>query len=163
MTRKWFFLLTILAIAAVAVFVIGPVTDAQRPERDQQRSRSGEMRGASGRRGAMSRTSVIDNSWVDLTFSLKVNDETLIKSRPIYQKHRDNLSKAIEEAGGDSQAMRSAMMAVRNEFNTDLKTVLTDEQIAQLDKLGQERMRRTMNRGGGRRGGGGGRPNRGGG
>ena len=158
MTRKWFFLLTILAIAATTVLIIGTVTtDAQRPDRTERRTRPEGMRG--GMRGGMEATTFIDNSWVDLTFSVKVDDETLIKSRKIYQKHRDNLSKAVEEAraNNDFQAMRGTMTETRNEFKKDLKTVLTDEQSAELDKLTEQRMQRMMrNRGGGRRGGGGG-------
>lgn len=158
MTRKWFFLLTILAIAAITVLVIGPVTDAQRPDRTERRTRPEGMRGGM-RGGGMEATSFVDNSWVDLTFGIKVDDEVLIKSRKIYQKHRDALSKAIEEAraNNDFQAMRSTMTGVRDKLNTDLKTLLTEEQFAELDKLSQQRMQRMMrNRGGGRRGGGGG-------
>ena len=169
MTRKWFFLLTILAIAATTVFVIGIDTDAQRPDRTERRTRPDGMRGGmrgGGNWGGI--TSVIDNSWVDVTFGLKVDDETLIKSRKIHQKHRDQLLEVIKQArSGDSQgqesmqAMRSAMTKVRNEFNRDLKTVLTEEQFAELEKLGQQRTQRMRNRGAGRRGGG--RPGGGGG
>ena len=42
---------------------------------------------------------------------------------------------------------------IGSEFKEDLKSVLTEEQIAQLDSHQQERMQQMMNRGGGRRGG----------
>ena len=54
MTRKWFVLFTILAIAAIAVFVTDQVTQAQRPDRGERRDRPGGGRrggdGAVGRR-----------------------------------------------------------------------------------------------------------------
>ena len=157
MKRRWFVLTAILAMAAVTVFVTNQVTQAQRPDRGEMRDRAGgERRGGGGMRG-FNPTSIIDNSWTDLTFAVKVDDDTLIKARPVYQKHRDSLEKAAKEASssGDFRAVREAMGKIRDGFQTDLKSVLTEDQIAQLDTLQSERMQQMMNRGGGRRGGGG--------
>ena len=157
MKRRWFVLTAILAMAAATVFLTNQVTQAQRPDRGGMRDRAGgERRGGGGMR-AFNPTSIIDNSWTDLTFSLKVDDDTLIKARPVYQKHRDSLEKAAKEASssGDVRAAREAMGKIRDGFQTDLKSVLTEDQIAQLDTLQAERMQQRMNRGGGRRGGGG--------
>ena len=157
MKRRWFVLTAILAMAAVTVFLTNQVTQAQRPDRGGMRDRAGgERRGGGGMRG-FSPTSIIDNSWTDLTFAVKVNDDTLIKARPIYQKHRDSLEKAAKEAtsSGDFRAVREAFGKIGSEFQTDLKSVLTEEQIAQLDTLQAERRQQMMNRGGGRGGGGG--------
>ena len=162
MKRRWFVLTAILAMAAVTVFLTNQVTQAQRPDRGEMRDRAGgERRGGAGGMRGFNATSIIDNSWTDLTFSLKVDDEALIKARPVYQKHRDNLEKAVKEAStsGDRGGIRETMMAVRNGFETDLKSVLTEEQIAELNALQQKRMEQMMRRGGGNRGGG----NRGGG
>lgn len=150
MKRRWFVLTAILAMAAVTVFLTNQVTQAQRPDRGGMRGGGGGMRG-------FNPTSIIDNSWTDLTFSLKVDDDTLIKARPVYQKHRDNLQKAIKEASNseDRGALREVFGKIGSGFQTDLKTVLTEEQIAKLDKLAQKRREQMMNRGGGRRGGGG--------
>ena len=159
MKRRWFVLTAILAMAAVTVFLTNQVTQAQRPDRGGMRGGGGgERRGGGGMRG-FNPTSIIDNSWTDLTFSLKVDDDTLIKARPVYQKHRDGLEKAVKEASGsgDFRAVREAMGKIRDGFQTDLKSVLTEEQIAKLDALQQERMQQMMNRGGGRGGGGRGR------
>ena len=157
MKRRWFVLTAILAMAAVTVFLTNQVTQAQRPDRGGMRGGGGgERRGGGGMRG-FNPTSIIDSSWTDLTFSLKVDDDTLIKARPVYQKHRDSLEKAVKEASGsgDFRAVREAMGKIRDGFQTDLKSVLTEEQIAKLDTLQQERMQQMMNRGGGRGGGGG--------
>ncbi len=145
MKSKWFILLAIFAMAAVTVFVTNQVTQAQRPDR-------GDMRERRGGRG-FSPTLVIDSSWTDLTFAVKVDDKTLIDARPIYQKHRDNLEKAITAArkSGDFQAARGTMTETRDAFKADLKSVLTEKQIAQLDKLEMERMQQMMRRGGGGR------------
>ena len=157
MKRRWFVLTAILAMAAVTVFLTNQVTQAQRPDRGERRDRAGgERRGGGGMRG-FNPTSIIDSSWTDLTFSLKVDDDTLIKARPVYQKHRDSLEKAAKEASssGDFRAVREAMGKIRDGFQTDLKSVLTEDQIAKLDTLQAERMQQMMNRGGGRGGGGG--------
>ena len=152
MERRWFVLTAILAMAAVTVFLTNQVTQAQRPDR-------GGMRGGGGggMRGFMNPTSIIDSSWTDLTFSVKVDDETLIKARPVYQKHRDNLQKTLKEAreSGDRGGMREVFGKIGSEFQEDLKSVLTEEQIAELNTLQQKRMQQMMNRGGGRGGGGG--------
>ncbi len=158
MKRRWFVLTAILAMAAVTVFLTNQVTQAQRPDRGGMRGGGGgERRGGGGMRG-FSPTSIIDNSWTDLTFAVKVDDDTLIKARPVYQKHRDNLEKAVKEASKsqDYGSIREAFGKIGSEFQTDLKSVLTEEQIAQLDELAQKR-RQMMNRGGGGRGGGGNR------
>ena len=155
MKRRWFVLTAIFAMAAVTVFLTNQVTQAQRPDRGGMRGGGGaERRGGGGMRG-FSPTSIIDNSWTDLTFAVKVDDDTLIKARPVYQKHRDSLEKAAKEAtsSGDFRAVREAFGKIGSEFQTDLKSILTEDQIAQLDTLQEQRM---TNRGGGRRGGGGG-------
>ena len=158
MKRRWFVLTAILAMAAVTVFLTNQVTQAQRPDRGEMRDRAGgERRGGAGGMRGMNPTSIIDNSWTDLTFAVKVDDDTLIKARPVYQKHRDSLEKAVKEASssGNFGAVREAFGKIGSEFQTDLKSVLTADQVAQLDTLARERMQQQMRRGGGRRGGGG--------
>ncbi len=156
MKRRWFVLTAILAMAAVTVFLTNQVTQAQRPDRGERRDRAGgERRGGGGMR-AFNLTSIIDSSWTDLTFSLKVDDETLIKARPVYQKHRDNLQKTLKEVreSGSREGLREAFGKIGSGFKADLKSVLTEDQIAQLDELAKKR-NQMMGRGGGRRGGGG--------
>ena len=156
MKRRWFVLTAILAMAAVTVFLTNQVTQAQRPDRGGMRDRAGgERRGGGGMRG-FSPTSIIDNSWTDLTFSVKVDDETLIKARPVYQKHRDNLQKTLKEAreSGSREGLREAFGKIGSGFKADLKSVLTEDQITQLDELAKKR-NQMMGRGGGRGGGGG--------
>ena len=149
---KWFLLIALLAVTTVIVFMTNQITQAQRPDRSEMRDRrGGGMRGARGG-GGFSPTSLIDSSWADLTFVVNVDNDTLIKARPVYQKSRDALEKAMKEARdtGDRGSMRAAMMEARESFKSDLNEVLTDEQSAKLNALEQKRMERMR---GGRPGG----------
>ena len=95
MTRKCFCMVSVLAVALIAVFVANQITQAQRPDRSEMRERGrGGGRGGPGGMRGFSPTSIIDSSWTDLTFVVKVDDETLLKARPVFQKHRENLEKA---------------------------------------------------------------------
>ena len=148
---KWFLLVAILAVTTVIVFMTNQITQAQRPDRSEMRDRrGGGMRGPRG--GGFSPTSLIDNSWADLTFVVKVDNETLIKARPVYQNSRDTLEKAMKEAreSGDFSSMRESMMAVRESFKSGLEKVLTEEQSAKLDELQQKRRQMQNRRSGGR-------------
>lgn len=161
MTRKCFGIVSVLAIALVAIFVSNQLTQAQRPDRSEMRERGrGGGRGGPGGMRGFSPTSIIDSSWTDLTFVVKVDDETLLKARPVFQKHREKLEKAVKEAreSGDFQSMRLEMAQLREAFATDRNAVLTEEQISKLDALEAKRIEQMMRRRGGqgRRGGGGG-------
>ena len=75
-------------------------------------------------------------------------------------KAYNDLKKSMAEVGqsGDFQAIREKMQSVNSEFKSGLEKVLTEEQLAKLDKWQQSQQNRM--RGGGRPGGG---RNRGGG
>ena len=112
----------------------------------------------------MNPASLVDNSWIDLTFTLKVDDETLVKARPVYQTARDKFQVKMKEAqaSGDMRAamaeMQSFAATVGKEFQNGLKEVLTEEQMTKLNELTKKRQmeqQQRMNRW--RRGGGGGR------
>ena len=167
MKQKWLALSAIAVIAIVGMFVFDFATSAQRHERGER----GERGGRGGRdmmRGMMNPTSIVDNSWTDLTFILKVDDETLVKARPIYQDTRDKFEAEFKklQASGDPREMQRGMMAfagkVGAEFQAALKEVLSEEQLMKLNALTKKRqteLAQRMNRwgGGNRRGGGGGR------
>ena len=138
MTRKSFGIVSVLAIVLVVIFVSNQITQAQRPDRSEMRERGrGGGRGGPGGMRGFSPTSIIDSSWTDLTFVVKVDDETLLKARPVFQKHREKLEKAVKEArdSGDFQSMRAEMAQLREAFATERDAVLTEEQISQLEKL----------------------------
>ncbi len=170
MKQKFLAIGAIAVIAIVGLFVFEHATSAQRPDRNaqgQRGNRQGGNRGGGGM-GMINPMSMVDNSWIDLTFAVKVDDETLIKARPIYQTTRDKFEAKMTElrASGDWQAMRSEIQklvtTVGPEFQASLKEVLTEEQMKELKELTKKRqteMQQRMNRarGGDRRGGGGGR------
>ncbi len=167
MKQKWLTLGAIAVIAIVGMFVFDFATSAQRPERSERGER-GERGGRGMMGGMMNPTSIVDNSWTDLTFILKVDDETLLKARPVYQNARDEFGAELKklQASGDRQQMRQSMMAIAGkvggEFQMALKEVLSEEQMTKLNAMTKKRQTeqaQRMNRwggGGNRRGGGGG-------
>ena len=173
MKHKFFVLSAIALIAVVGLFVFEHATSAQRPDRNaqpesgQQGNRPG---GERGNRDMMTRmgnpasivASIVDNSWLDLTFSVKVDDETLVKARPIYQTTRDKFGVKMKElqASDDMRAaiteMRTFTATTGKEFQAELKKVLTEEQLTKLNTLTKERQvaaQERRNRFGGQRGG----------
>ena len=165
MKRKFFVISAIAVIAIAGLFVFEQATSAQRPDRNAQ----GGNRGGRGMTGMMMNpVSLVDDSWVDLTFVLKVDDDTLVKARPIYQMSRDKFETKMKElqASGDMRSampeMQSYAATVGKEFQMGLKEVLTEEQMTKLNELTKKRQTEQadrMNRWrgeGGRRGGGGG-------
>lgn len=170
--QKFFAISAVVVLAIVGVFIFQYATLAQRPDRNDQSQRGNRQGGDRGNRGGgmgmMNPISLVDNSWIDLTFAVKVDDETLVKARPIYQATRDKFAAKMEElrASGDWQAMRSEIQklvtTVGPEFQAGLKEVLTAEQMKKLNELTKKRQTEQQQRanrfGGerGRRGGGGG-------
>ena len=112
--------------------------------------------------GMMNYVSLVDNSWIDLTFGVKVDDETLVKARPIYQESRDKVAMKMEELGqpGMRETATKEIQAILKDVNASLKEVLTEEEMTKLSELTKKRvaeMQQRMNRwrsGGDRRGGG---------
>lgn len=169
MKQKFLTIGAIAVIAIVGLFVFEHATSAQRPDRNaqgQRGNRQGGDRGGRGMTGMMNPASLVDNSWIDLTFTLKVDDETLVKARPVYQTARDKFQAKMKEtqASGDRRAamaeMQSFAATVGKEFQSGLKEVLTEEQVTKLNELTKKRQmeqQQRMNRWqSGRRGGGGG-------
>ena len=114
----------------MTIILINEVIQAQSPERSDQRVDLGAIV-----------TPFADKSWADLTFILKVDDDTLIKARPVYQKYRDNLEdtvKAERELGADWYGL---MKAIRDEFMAELEAVLTKTQMTELKALEKKRVR----------------------
>ena len=176
MKQKFFAIGAVVVLAIVGVFIFQYATLAQRPDRNAQQNqrgnRQGGERGNRGGMGMMNFVSVVENSWIDLTFGVKVDDETLVKARPVYQETHEKIAakmKEIREADDMRSAARenqSYIVDTGKAFNASLKEILTEEQFTKLNQLRKKRdaeMQQRMNRfrggerGGerGRRGGGG--------
>ena len=167
MKQKFLTIGAIAVIAIVGLFVFEHATSAQRPDRNaqgQRGNRQGGDRGGRGMMGMMNYVSLVDNSWIDLTFGVKVDDETLVKARPIYQASREKVAMKMEALSqpGMRDTATKEIQAILKEVNTSLKEVLTEEEMTKLSELTKKRvteMQQRMNRwrgGGDRRGGGGG-------
>ena len=153
MKQKFFTMGAIAVIAIASLFIFEHVTSAQRPDRNAQGGNQGRGdRGGRGMGGMVNLVSLVDNSWVDLSFVLKVDDETLVKARPIYQASRDKFDAKMKElmAGGD---MRLSMTEMQNyaatigkEVQMGLKEVLTAEQMTKLNELTKKRQTEQVNR-----------------
>lgn len=175
MKQKFFVLSAIVLIAVVGLFVFEHATSAQRPDRNaqpgqnQRGERPGGERGSRNMMGAFNPTSFVNNSWLDLSFKVKVDDETLMKARPIHQAAIDKFETKMKEIR-ESDDIRAGMAKLPTfsqntikELQTGLKKVLTKEELAKLTELMKKRMeadaeRRNRSRGGqgGQRGGQGG-------
>ena len=165
MKQKFFAIGAIAVLAIVGVFIFQYATLAQRPDRNAQQNQRGNRQGGErGNRGGMmgmiNYVSLVDNSWIDLTFNVKVDDETLTKARPFYQTGRDNVASKMEtlRQPGMRETAAKEIQGILKELNTNLKEVLTEEQMAKLMELTKKRateMQQRMNRwrGGGERGG----------
>lgn len=169
MKQKFLTIGAIAVIAIVGLFVFEHATSAQRPDREaqgQRGNRQGGGRGGGGMMGMMNYASLVDNSWLDLTFGVKVDDETLVKARPIYQVSRDEVMMKMEalRQPDTRETATKEIQAILKDVNMSLKEILTEEEMAKLSELTKKRvteMQQRTNRWrgggeGGRRGGGGG-------
>ena len=170
MKQKFFAIGAIAVLAIVGVFIFEYATLAQRPDRNAQNQRGNRQGGERANRGGMmgmNYVALVDNSWIDLSFAVKVEDETLVKTRPHYQSARDNIASKMEtlRQPGMREATTKEIQGILQGLNVSLKEILTEEQFAKLNQLTKKRvteMQQRMNRWrgggeGGRRGGGGGR------
>ena len=79
----------------------------------------------------------LNQSWIDLTFGVKVDAETLAKVHPIYQETREALQEQIKEARKADTKREAAkkiyetVKETKAKFNARLKEVLTEEQMTQ--------------------------------
>ena len=172
MKQKFLAVGAIAFMAVAGLFIFEQFTSAQRPDRNAQQGQNqrGGNRGGMDMMRMFNPMSIADNSWLDLTFKVDVDDETLVKARPIYAATREKFEKKMAEVR-ESQDIRAAMQemqtyigTVGKEFQAELKKVLSAEELTKLNELTKERQiqeqeRRNRFRGGqqgGQRGGQGG-------
>ena len=95
MKRKWFALTAIATIAMVGMVVFEYTAEAHLQTRNRQESRNvNRVRIAR----MVNPVSALHQSWIDLTFGVKVDEETLTKALPIYLETRDTLQTQINKA-----------------------------------------------------------------
>ena len=141
MKRKWFVLSAIAAIAMVGMFVFENTAAAHQQARNKQQYRNSVR----GRIAAVNPVTALNQSWIDLTFGVKLDTETLTKAHPIYQKTRETLQTQIKEARksdekrGAVKKLRESIKETNAKFNASLKEILTEEQMTKLTELTKKR------------------------
>ena len=145
MKRKWFVLSTIATIALVGMFVFENTAAAHREVHSKRESRKDTVRATRGRIAMLNPVATLNQSWIDLTFGVKLDAETVAKVHPIYQETRETLQKQIKEAR-ESDEKRAAMKKLREsiketqtQFYASLKEVLTEDQMTKLTELTKKR------------------------
>ena len=100
MKRSLLVALMTLATIVIGAFLIEETTEAQRQNRPDQRQggfgdfSEEDIRRVRARSEAGSSQSMMKDSWAELTFTIKVDNETLMKARSLYQKAVDSAIKA---------------------------------------------------------------------
>ena len=143
MKRKWFALSAVAAIAMVGMFVFEYTAEAHEVSRNRKENRNTGR----GRVAAMvNPMSALNQSWLDLTFGVKADAETLAKVAPIYQETRETLQKQIKEVSKAADTKREAAKKIsasvketHAKFNASLKEILTEEQMKKLTELKEKR------------------------
>ncbi len=152
MKRKWFFMAKLVSqyckvsaiavIAMVGMFVFENTVAAHEITRNRKENRN---TGRSRVAALVNPLSTLNQSWLDLTFGVKADVETLAKAAPIYQETRDALQKQLKEArNADSKReaakkLRETVKETYAKFNASLKEILTEEQMTKLTELKEER------------------------
>ena len=145
MKKKWFVLSAIAVIAMVGMFVFENTAAAHREIHNKRQYRNDNARAARGRIAAVNPVVALNNSWIDLTFGVKLDTETLAKVHPIYQKTREALQTQIKEARKSNEKreavkkLREGVKETQTQFYASLKKVLTEEQMAKLTELTKKR------------------------
>ena len=141
MKKKWFVLSAIAAIAMVGMFVFENTVAAHQQARNKQQYRNSVR----GRTARVNPVAALNQSWIDLTFGVKLDTETLAKAHPIYQKTRETLQTQIKEVRksdekrGAVKKLRESIKETNAKFNASLKEILTEEQMAKLTELTKKR------------------------
>lgn len=70
---------------------------------------------------------------------LSLSEEQVEKVTGIYQRAQERMTKLMEKARGDRQAMRGAMLDVTRETDEEIEALLTEEQKKEYEKFKEER------------------------
>lgn len=145
MKKQWFVLSAITAIAMVGMFVFENTAAAHKQVQNKRQHRNDNSRATRGRTAMVNPVVALNNSWVDLTFGVEVDAETLAKVHPIYQETRKTLQTQIKEARESDEKraavkkLRESLKETKAKFNASLKEILTEEQMAKLTELTKKR------------------------
>ena len=145
MKKQWFVLSAIAAIAMVGTFVFENTAAAHREAHSKRDSRKDTARATRGRVATLNPVATLNQSWIDLTFGVGLDTETLAKVHPIYQKTREALQTQIKEARNSDEKreavkkLRESIKETQTQFYASLKEILTEEQMTKLTELTKKR------------------------
>ena len=145
MKRKWFVLSAIATIAMVGMFVLENTAAAHQEVHSKRQHRNGDYRATRGRIATVNPIAALNHSWIDLTFGVEVDVETLAKVHPIYQKTRETLQTQLKEARKSDEKraavkkLRESIKETQTKFHASLKEVLTEAQMTKLTELTKKR------------------------
>jgi len=120
----------VLAIAIVGVTF--QITQAQRSRRQPTQAQQPQRQFSQRINSRFRVIQAVENTWAALAFEVKVDDETLKKIRPAFQKAWDKRKKLIKNSAGDFRAIVEGMTKTKADIDKKLKEVLTEEQMKKL-------------------------------
>lgn len=90
-----------------------------------------------GQRDLMGDMLYLERSWTAVSFQLECTEEQINQLKPTYASALETRSIALQEAmqNGDRQAYVQAITDCKSTLEAKLNEVLTDEQLAELEKI----------------------------
>lgn len=128
----------------------------QQNSQQQEQQQFGPGGGGMGGGGNFDPAAFVDRQMEELKEGLELSDDQEKQVREIITAGFETMRKSREEmmdGGGDREAMREKMQAMREEQNQKIKAVLTEEQYIKYEKIQQERRERMRQNGFGGQGG----------
>lgn len=141
-----------LLIAVLAVVSMS----CDKLQRNNQQQEMAAPQGGMGGPGNFDPAAFVDRQMEELKEGLQLSDEQEKQVREIITAGFETMSKAREEmqdGGGDFEAMREKMQAMREEQTAKIKAVLSEEQFAKYEQIQAERRERMRQNGFGGQGG----------
>jgi hypothetical protein len=138
-----------LLLLALFAMVAMSCDKLQRNNQQQEQQQFGPGGGMGG--GNFDPQAMLDRQMEELKESLELSDDQEKQVREIITSGFETMRKAREEmqdGGGDREAMREKMQAMREEQTQKIKAVLSEEQFTKYEKIQAERRER-MRQGGG--------------
>lgn len=113
------------------------------PAMAQQR---GAGQRAAGRGSGMRSMGFVEQSWAALCFEINISQTQITKLKPSYQWAWKTRNAAMKSAmaNRDFEALGKTMTSVKSSLETKIKSVLTQQQLAQWNKWQAEQAKRMM-------------------
>ena len=158
MKRRLFLISVSLVLIFVAMSAFQQWTQAQAPTQGSANRGGGQGGPPSGM--MMMQILPLEMEWTQISFSMNVADDVLIKARKAFQDTWNKRKAIMDKAdpNGDDEntrrAMRDGLTKLKTELNTKIKAILTPKQMEDLAKWEKENQNRARQRQAGGSGGG---------